>query len=250
VSNPDHVTNEPTDDHEETRSGDPIDPIDRSGRAEVERAEVERAALPWWRRPRPSRIIAGVVGVIVVYYLVSLVQVVQAGRADHRDPVDAIVVLGAAQYDGRPSPQLQARLDHAITLWDGGVAPLVMVTGGKLPGDRFTEAEASQRYLVASGVPETSILMENVGRTTYGSLESASELLLAAGLDDVVLVSDPFHMKRAELIADGLGLDARVSSTPTSVVTGWSSARRHAQEAAGVALGRLVGFERLSELTG
>jgi uncharacterized SAM-binding protein YcdF (DUF218 family) len=195
-------------------------------------------------------VVFGVVAVLVLYYVASLAQVVQAGRGRYDDPVDAIVVLGAAQYDGRPSPQLAARLDHALTLWEAGVAPVVMVTGGKLPGDRFTEAEASRRYLLDLGVPDSVILMENEGRTTYDSLESAASILLAAELDEVVLVSDPFHMKRSDLIADGLGLDAHVSATPTSVVTGWSSARRHAQEAAGVALGRLIGFDRLSELTG
>lgn len=183
------------------------------------------------------------------YYAISLIQVVRAGRADDRDPVDVIVVLGAAQYDGRPSPQLEARLDHVLTLWKNGVAPMVMVTGGKQPDDRFTEAEASRRFLVDRGVPESAIMMENAGRTTYGSLKSATEILRTAGFDDVVLVSDPFHMKRSELIAEGFGVDAGVSATPTSVVTGWSSARRHAQEAAGIALGRLVGFEALSDLS-
>lgn len=216
-----------------------------------EPADVERDPVVWWRRrPRWSRVIVGVFGVIVLYSAFSLVQVIQAGRADDRQPVDAIVVLGAAQYDGRPSPQLQARLDHAITLWEADVAPVVMVTGGKQPDDRFTEAEAGRRYLVDRGVPDDAILMENVGRTTYGSLESAAGILLSAGLDDVVLVSDPYHMKRSQLIASGFGLDARISATPSSVVTGWSSARRHVREAAGVALGRLVGFERLSDLAG
>jgi uncharacterized SAM-binding protein YcdF (DUF218 family) len=135
-------------------------------------------------------------------------------------------------------------------LYDDGVAPVVMVTGGKLPADRFTEAEASRRYLVDRGVPESAILMENGGTTTYESLESASAILLDQGLQEVVLVSDPFHLKRSDLIADGMGLDASVSAAPDSVVTGWTSARRHLEEAAGVALGRLVGFDRLSELTG
>lgn len=228
------------------RTHDPLgDVVDRSAVP-----DVERVTVPWWRLPpRASRIVVGVVGVLALYYLVSLAQVVTAGRGDHADPVDAIVVLGAAQYDGRPSPQLEARLDHALTLWEAGVAPAVMVTGGKLPADRFTEAEASRSYLVEHGVPESAILMETAGATTYESLESATEMLLAADLDDVVLVSDPFHMKRSELIAEGFGLDARVSATPTSVVTGWTSAYRHLEEAAGVALGRVVGFERLSDLT-
>ena len=212
--------------------------------------EIALAVVPWWRRrPRASRIAIGVVAALVVYYLVSLAQVVQAGRTHHDDPVDAIVVLGAAQYDGRPSPQLQARLDHAFTLWQSGVAPVVMVTGGKLPDDRFTEAETSKRYLVELGVPEAAFMTENSGRSTHESLESASAMLLDAGLDDVVLVSDPYHLKRSDLIADGFGLDARVNATPTSVVTGWTSVRRHLEEAAGVALGRFVGFDRLSDLT-
>ncbi len=226
---------------------DPLaDLVDRSDPPET----VRRSVASWRQRPRWSRVAIGVLGALVLYYLVSLAQVVQAGRADERDPVDAIVVLGAAQYDGRPSSQLRARLDHAVTLWETGVAPVVMVTGGKQPDDRFTEAEASRRYLIDQGVPDDSIMMENAGRTTYESLESAATILLAADLDDVVLVSDPFHMKRSELIASGFGLDAHVSSTPSSVVTGWTSARRHVREAAGVALGRLVGFERLSELSG
>ena len=230
----------------EDRTYAPLDDVvDRS--AEVEPA---LAKPPWWRRrPRWSRVFAAVVVVLVSYYAISLIQVVQAGRADDRDPVDAIVVLGAAQYDGRPSPQLEARLDHALTLWEDGVAPVVMVTGGKQPEDRFTEAESSRSYLVDRGVPEAAIMMENTGRTTYGSLESATAMLRTVGLDDVVLVSDAFHMKRSALIAEGFGVDAAVSATPTSVVTGWSSARRHAQEAAGIALGRLIGFEALSDLS-
>ena len=80
-------------------------------------------------------------------------------------------MLGAAQYDGRPSPQLAARLDHVVELWPRGLAPIVVVTGGKQPGDRFTEAEASARYLVDHGVPETAIMFENEGQSTYESLD-------------------------------------------------------------------------------
>lgn len=229
------------------RTHDPLsDLVDRTPAPETEVTKT-----PWWRRrPSARRVAIGVLAVLVVYYLISLLQVVQAGRSDHTESVDAIVVLGAAQYDGRPSPQLEARLDHALTLWNEGVAPTLMVTGGKLPGDRFTEAEASRRYLVDRGVPEAAIMMENTGRTTYESLDAAAGDLLGAGLGEIVLVSDPFHLKRSQLIAESLGLDAKVSATPTSVVTGWTSVRRHVQEAAGVALGRIVGFDRLSDLTG
>ena len=95
-----------------------------------------------------------VVVVVVGYFSVSYYQVWSTGRSDQARAVDAIVVMGAAQYDGEPSPQLAARLDHVAELWPRGLAPLVVVTGGNRPGDRFTEAEASAAYLVERGVPE------------------------------------------------------------------------------------------------
>lgn len=228
------------------RTHEPLADVDDRDAAEG----VSVGKSPQRRRRRPSarRIAAGVAGALLLYYLVSLAQVVQTGRSHDADPVDAIVVLGAAQYDGRPSLQLASRLDHVVTLWNEGVAPVVMVTGGKLPADRFTEAEASRRYLVDRGIPEDAIMMEDAGRTTNESLDAAADGLLASGLDEVVLVSDPSHLKRSVLIADGFGLDAHTSSTPSSVVSGAQSVRRHLEEAAGVAVGRIIGFDRLSDL--
>lgn len=194
--------------------------------------------------------VAGVLAVLLLYYVVTLIQVVRAGRQTDPAPAEAIVVLGAAQYDGRPSPQLAARLDHALALYSEGVAPIVMVTGGNQPGDRFTEAEASADYLVERGVPEAAIMREAAGHTTYESLDAAADQLLDAGLDAVVLVTDPYHSLRSRLIAEEVGLDADLSPTPTSVVTGWSSFRRELAEAGGVAVGRIIGFDRLSDLTG
>ena len=192
---------------------------------------------------------AGFVGLCLLYYAVTLIQVVRAGRPTDPDPAEAIVVLGAAQYDGRPSPQLASRLDHALELYEAGLAPVVMVTGGNQPGDRFTEAEASANYLVDRGVPESAIMREDAGHTTFESLAAAADQLLAADLDDVVVVTDPYHSLRSKLIAEEVGLDASVSPTPTSVVTGWSSFRRELEEAAGVAVGRIIGFDRLTDLT-
>jgi uncharacterized SAM-binding protein YcdF (DUF218 family) len=201
------------------------------------------------RRRRRWRTVLWVVLVVVVlaggYYAVTLIQVYSAGRGDQARPVDAVVVLGAAQYDGRPSPQLAARLDHAVDLYQRGIAPLVVVTGGKQPDDRFTEAEASARYLSERGVPPDAIVMEGSGRSTYESLAGAAELLAARGVDRVVVVTDPYHALRARLIAEDVGLTAYASPTPTSVVRGASSARRHLLEAGAVALGRLIGFDRL-----
>lgn len=189
-----------------------------------------------------------VLTVAVGYYLVTLAQVYSTGRSDDRDPVDAIVVMGAAQYDGRPSPQLAARLDHVLEIWSDDVAPLVVATGGNIPGDRFTEAEASAAYLSERGIPEEALLLENDGSNSYDSLVGVAEMLDERGLDRVVIVTDPYHALRSELIAEEVGLDASVSSTATSVVTGGDSFVRHLEEAGGVALGRIIGFDRLSEL--
>ena len=206
------------------------------------------SARVWLRRL--LRGIAVAVALLSVYYLITLFQVWRAGNEDGPESAEVIVVLGAAQYDGRPSPQLAARLDHALDLWEDGVAPLLMVTGGNQPGDRFTEAEASLAYLVERGVPETAILREDIGRTTYESLDAAADVLAAGGLDVVVLVTDPYHALRSKLIAEDVGLDASLSPTPSTVVNGWSSFRREVIEAGGVAVGRLVGFDRLSDITG
>jgi uncharacterized SAM-binding protein YcdF (DUF218 family) len=201
------------------------------------------------RRPRAVRraVLAGVLVLVILfgYYLVSLFQVWSTGRGDQARPVDAIVVMGAAQYDGEPSPQLAARLDHVVELWPQGIAPLVVVTGGNQPGDRFTEAEASARYLVERGVPEEAVVLENEGGNSYESLEGVADLLAERGLSDVLIVTDPYHSLRSRLIAEDLGLTAYVSPTPSSVVTGGESLVRHFQEAAGVSVGRLVGFDRL-----
>lgn len=211
---------------------------------------------PGWVAPRSSPLRAvGVALVVVVvltvaYYVATVAQVLHTGGSHGSDGGDAIVVMGAAQYDGRPSPQLAARLDHAAALWADGVAPTIVVTGGNQPGDRFTEAEASARYLTDRGVPGTAIIGVGEGTSTLESVVAARPVLENAGFERVVLVTDPFHALRSRLIMEDAGFDVDVASTPTSVVTGWSSFQRSLEEAAGVAVGRLIGFERLSELTG
>ncbi len=138
------------------------------------------------RRRRPLRWVVLGIGLVVVlavgYYAVTLFQVWSTGRGDYDGPADAIVVMGAAQYDGRPSPQLAARLDHVIELWPQGLAPLVVVTGGKRSGDRFTEAQASASYLEARGVPADDIVLEDQGTNSYDSLDAVASLLEARGL--------------------------------------------------------------------
>jgi uncharacterized SAM-binding protein YcdF (DUF218 family) len=128
-------------------------------------------------------------------------------RSDQTRPVDAIVVMGAAQYNGRPSPILRARLDEALAAYQEGVAPVIVVTGGRQVGDQFTEAEASRDYLVDHGVPEDAILLENEAHNSWQSLQGASELLKDRNLSKVLLVSDGFHLFRVKMMAKDLGLE-------------------------------------------
>lgn len=200
-----------------------------------------------WRTVRRTGYV--MVGLLAAYYLAMLWWVHTVGASDQARPVDAIVVMGAAQYDGRPSAQLAARLDHVVELWDQGLAPLVVTTGGNRPGDRFTEAEASTAYLVDRGVPQAAII-EVGGATSFGSLELVRDQMRIRGLDRVLLVSDPYHSLRIRRSAQELGLTAYVSPTRTSPVTGWNAFWHEMREAAGVGIGWLIGFRRLLRLTG
>lgn len=200
-----------------------------------------------WKRLRRSLYVA--IALLAGYYLVNLWQVWRVGESDQARPVDAIVVMGAAQYDGRPAPVLAARLDHVLELYQEGHAPLVVTTGGNLPGDRFTEAESSANYLIERGVPAEAILQVE-GRTSYAELERTAALLEERGLDRVLLVSDPYHSLRIRLVAQELGLTAYVSPTRTSPIDGWDAFTMHVKEAAGISLGRIIGFDRLLDLTG
>ena len=189
------------------------------------------------------------IAVGLIYFLVSLLQVWDMGRSDDRQPVDAIVVLGAAQYDGRPSPQLQARLDHALILWNLNLASYIVVTGGKQVGDRFTEAAAARKFFESKGIASDSIFEENTGKTTYASLLAVSQVASDHKIAKVVIVSDPFHQLRAKLIAQEVGLDASSSPTRSSVIRGGDALKHNLQEAVGVAVGRIVGFRRVDSWT-
>ena len=156
----------------------------------------------------------------------AVVRVWQQGTTDEQRQVDAIVVLGAAQYDGRPSPVFEARLDHAVQLWNSGLAKAFVVTGGKLPGDRTTEAAVAREYAIAHGVPADAIFGEDEAHNTLTSLRSVSALLAERGMTSAVFVSDPTHMLRVLRIADDLGIEAYGSPTTTSPV--WGDPRRAA----------------------
>jgi len=187
------------------------------------------------------------VGAPVAYVGFTFVTVWRAAHADGARPADAIVVLGAAQYDGRPSPALKARLDHVVELWRNDVSAHVVVTGGKQPGDRFTEATASATYLRAQGIPEQLILREVNGRSSFQSLADSAAFLKQRGFTRVVLVSDAYHAARIQGIASEVGLDATVSPTPASrdaVGVG-----RYTKETLAVAASRIFGFGRTAGLS-
>ena len=140
----------------------------------------------------------------------------QQGRRDEKRPAGAIVVLGAAQFDGRPSGVYAARLDHAVQLYLAGTAPYLVVTGGRLPGDRTTEAAAGRAYALERGVPPDRILVEDAGRSTLESLQSVGAILRERAIRDAVFVSDRTHMLRVLRIARDEGIIAFGSPTSTS----------------------------------
>ncbi len=204
------------------------------------------AVFGWltWKLVRRAVLVA--VLLLVGYFLVTFEQVWSTGRGDDHRRSQAIIVLGAAQYNGRPSAVFRARLDHAADLYHEGVAPLVVVTGGKQPGDRFTEAGAGAAYLSGRGVPEAAILRETTSRNSWESLAASARFLQREKIRRVVLVSDPFHSLRIRLIAQELGFDAVTSPTRTSPITGLDELLRDASEALRVMFGRLFGFGRLA----
>ena len=199
------------------------------------------------RRALKTLLVVAVVAVL--YACVNVVQVWRVGGTDQARNVDAIVVLGVAQYDGKPSPQLRARLEHALALWADGIAPRIITTGGNQPGDRFTEAEASANFLVEGAVPPEVITQENVGSTTRESLMGVRDIVNERGLTSILIVTDPYHALRARLIAQDLGMVAYVSPTRTSPLQGASAVSRHVREAAGVALSHFIGFANLERYT-
>lgn len=179
---------------------------------------------------RPSRssfvrLVLTALGLLLLVWVASLAAVLAWERHDQARPASAIVVLGAAQYVGRPSPVLRARLDHAIDLWRRKLAPLMIVTGGTGRGDTTSEAAVSQRYAVQRGVPVSAILLETEGRTTSESMEGVAALMGHQSRRDVLLVSDPFHMLRLTILARRHGLEPYASPTPTSPIAASPSER-------------------------
>ncbi len=161
------------------------------------------------------RAVAGILifGVLLVFG--TAFRVWQVARVNDYSPAGAILVLGAAQYNGTPSPVFQARLDRAAELFDSGVAPMVVTVGGKQQGDETTEAEAGRQYLMDHGIPEGDVLAIAVGSDTLGSIDAVASVLRRQRIDSVVITSDPWHSLRARTMARDAGLEATVAPTRT-----------------------------------
>ena len=174
---------------------------------------LPRRRTNWWR-------LGWLLGVVVVgTWLASLAGVLFWEHRDTARPASAIVVLGAAQYVGHPSPVLRARIDHALGLWRRGLAPHMIFTGGFGDHDTTSEAAVGQRYAIDHGVPPKDILIENVGRSTDESMQNVATLMDAEPTREVILVSDPFHMLRLVILARRYGLIPYTSPTHTSPIS-------------------------------
>ena len=193
------------------------------------------------------RIAILVVTVIVLYFAVTFVQVWLTSRQYDPHPAGAIVVMGAAQYDCVPSPDLRARLNQAALLYHERYAPLIVVTGNKKPGDKCTESQSGAMYLEARGVPSSDIL-EAGGNDSYENIADAQPALLAHGDRVILVTTDPFHEDRSMAIASDLSLTPSPTPTQTSPITGWSTLPYFVKETVGVGLGRIIGYNHLEWL--
>ncbi len=167
------------------------------------------------RRDLIRLVVVAIAGAILLAAYASY-RIWAQGQRDDRQPASAIVVLGAAQFDGRPSPVFKARLDHALDLYRAGVAPFLVMTGGNMPGDWTTEADVARAFAITQDVPPSAILLEDRGRNTVESLRAVGALLRQRGITDAVFVSDRSHMLRVLRIARDEGITSWGSPTDTS----------------------------------
>jgi len=213
-------------------------------RAERAERNAERSVESRRRRRRlVRRGLAGFLVLVVLYLGFTTAQVFAADSWDHTRDADAAIVLGAAQYNGTPSPVFRGRLDRAFRLWEEGRVPLIVLTGGRAEGDRYTEAYAGLTYLKKQGVPEADLVVVDDGSSTWESLAASFRVLQRRGIDEVQLVSDPYHSYRLEAIAEEVGFDGKVSPT-----AGESTSGELLRESVLVAAGRIIGYRRLVNL--
>lgn len=165
------------------------------------------------------RLLTIAVVALFALWVISAAAVLVWSSRDEARPAQAIVVLGAAQYAGKPSPVLRARLDHALDLWNRRLATLLILTGGTGSGDTTSEAAVGRTYAKKHGVPDSAILVESEGRTTSESMRAVAGMLEVRGLQSALLVSDPFHMLRLRILARRFGFTPYTSPTQTSPIS-------------------------------
>src|SRR5213592_333816 len=182
--------------------------------------------MPFWTGRRAlGAILLAVLLVAGIWAAVVVAVAVQAAH-DQATSADAILVLGAAQYNGRPSPVFRARLDHAAALYQRGLAPVILVTGGVASGDTVSESEVGRRYLLRAGLPDGAVVGLPAGASTSASLAGVAQWFSGKDNRRVLLVSDGFHMLRLRIIATRLGLQPFTSPAPNSPIR--SNPRRNA----------------------
>jgi uncharacterized SAM-binding protein YcdF (DUF218 family) len=189
-----------------------------------------------------------VVIAMIAYVVVTFGTIWFAGNYDNGKSADAIVVMGAAQYDGQPSPLLESRLSKALSLWQDKRAPVIALTGGKRDGDRFTESEAGRSWLMNAGVPGDAILMESIGQSTWQSVEALAPVLKSASVTRVLVVSSDWHIGRSAASLEDVGISVAGSSSPTSRDS-WDF-YEWTRETVGVSVGRIIGFRQLFSISG
>jgi uncharacterized SAM-binding protein YcdF (DUF218 family) len=184
---------------------------------------MNRAARAKQKAKHAVKIVRRMLTVVVIalfaLWVISASAVLIWASRDEARPAQAIVVLGAAQYAGKPSPVLRARLDHALDLWNRHLASLLILTGGTGAGDTTSEAAVGRTYARKRGVPDSAILVENEGRTTSESMRAVAGMLEVRGLQTALLVSDPFHMLRLRILARRFGFTPYTSPTQTSPIS-------------------------------
>ena len=184
---------------------------------------MNRAAKAKQKAKHAVKIVRRMLTVVVIalfaLWFISATAVLIWASRDEARPAQAIVVLGAAQYAGKPSPVLRARLDHALDLWNRHLAALLILTGGTGAGDTTSEAAVGRTYARKRGVPDSAILVENEGRTTSESRRAVAGMLEVRGLQTALLVSDPFHMLRLRILARRFGFTPYTSPTQTSPIS-------------------------------
>ena len=186
--------------------------------------------------------------VLVTYFGVTFVQIWQTGRHHATNDAQAILVFGTTEDNGHPSPELKARLDHALVLWRTHRATWMVVTGGQKPGDHFTEAGVSATYLEAHGV-NPQLILKGYGNDTWQNVSTVITQMRKRHLVSVLCVSDPFHEDRAMAIASAQGLTPYPSPVDKSPTIKHSLWLYYLKETLAVGVGRLVGYGQLSSWT-